>query len=609
MATNTIAAELLQQINLTKLHPNPNYLSAMDTISVDEFEQTEYSREYTLDTSNIMWGSAPNDSHIFNIFREFRAHRDSVKTRLEMLRFVADNTLRYKWDCHVLLTMHGMHIDTWLKQMSYWGTRADELAIYALSDMLNMHSFIVTKNLPWTTVDASVSGTVMEIIGLCPVKLVYLGDNNFGRLWPKVISTKEVSTNQTNTAPVFLDPQPLVTVPAPPILAELETAQALVTLQEPVSDDTVTMSALDMKPGKDDLLLQEPNVLSVPENIDFPIEGPPWVSAEPLTSLTDAMDKIVKHADISHPEPYHWMKSRDCMDIVTGRISELVDTVNISNLPSLECIETKPCIVELVRIKNIPRVKLPTLQTEEDLLTLGQYFTRSKLRPKKGRQSRKPRRASFNIDYEEKSPPSDSEKKPKNIRPKPKPPAYGPSGSRIHSQTVSTVQPSVRLPPAEKPVSEEESDMEESPTNPDIPQQPEVDLNTTVKTKVGKFETKAFTLKKRKRQRTYGCKLCSERLSSAHLLTVHHREKHGILYCDICTKAFNNPTSLVHHKYQHREHRYVCACGASFAFSSQLHTHAVVHRWHASHHCIYPNCQHSFKNQGDLKRHAAEHYS
>ena len=81
-----------------------------------------------------------------------------------------------------------------------------------------------------------------------------------------------------------------------------------------------------------------------------------------------------------------------------------------------------PCIVELVRIKNIPTVKLPSLQTKEDLLTLGQYFTRSKLRPKKSRQSRKPRSASSNINYEEKSPPSDSEKKPKNKRLKPKPP-------------------------------------------------------------------------------------------------------------------------------------------------------------------------------------------
>ena len=162
------------------------------------------------------------------------------------------------------------------------------------------------------------------------------------------------------------------------------------------------------------------------------------------------MDKIVEHIDISHSEPYHWMKSRDFMDIVTGRISELVDTVNLSNLPVLECIKIKLCIIELVCIKNIPTVKLPSLQTEKDLLTLGQYFARSKLRPRKSRQSRKPRSASYNIDYEEKSQPNDSENKPKTRSLKPKPPAGGTSESRIRSQSAPTVQPSVRLPPAEK---------------------------------------------------------------------------------------------------------------------------------------------------------------
>ena len=499
MATNSIAAELLQQVNLTKLHPNPHYLSASDAISVDEFEQTEYGLEYTLDTSNIQWGSAPNDSHIFDVFCEFRAHRDSVKTRLEMLRFVAENTLRYKWDCHVLLTMHGVHIDTWLKQMSYWGTRADELAIYALSDMLNVHSFVVTKNRPWTTVDSSVNGSEMEILRLCPVKLVYLSDNNFGRLWPKLIPSKDVSTNQTNTVPIFPDSQPLVTIPAPPTLAELETAQALVMLQKHIGDEPTATPVPNMNLDNNELMLQEPNVLPVLKTTYFSPEGPSWVEAEPLVALTDAMDKIVKHTDISHPEPYHWMKSRDCMDIITGRISELVDTVNLSNLPVIECIKIKPCIVELVRIKNIPTVKLPSLQREEDLLTLGQYFARLKLRPRKSRQSRKPRSASSNIDYEEKSQPSDSEKKPKNRRLRPKAPARGPSESRIRSQSAPTVQPSVRLPPAEIPDAEE-PDREETPSKLDTCKRSGVDTNTKTKSKAGKFETQSFILKKRKRQ-------------------------------------------------------------------------------------------------------------
>ena len=124
----------------------------------------------------------------------------------------------------------------------------------------------------------------------------------------------------------------------------------------------------------------------------------------------------------------------------------------------------------------------------------------------------------------------------------------------------------------------------------------------------GSFATCSFMLKKTKRHRKYGCKLCAEVLDSAHLLTIHHWESHGILYCEVCNKALSNPTSLVRHSYQHRPLQYHCACGTSFAFSSQLQTHSVVHRCHASHHCMYLKCNRSFKNEGDLKRHAAEHY-
>ena len=123
----------------------------------------------------------------------------------------------------------------------------------------------------------------------------------------------------------------------------------------------------------------------------------------------------------------------------------------------------------------------------------------------------------------------------------------------------------------------------------------------------GKGSFAAFTLKKSKRKCKYGCKMCTEVLDSAHLLTVHHQQHHGILYCDECNKAFKNPTSLVWHKYHHKELLFHCSCGASFAFSSQLQTHSVVHPGHTSHHCVYLNCNRSFKNKGDLKRNAGEH--
>ena len=112
MAENSIAAELLQQINLTKLRPTPNYLSASDALKVEEFEQTDYGSDYSLDVSNIRQGSTSNDSHVFDIFCEFSAHWDSSKTRLDMLNFVAANNQWYKWDCHVFFSMHEVYLDT-----------------------------------------------------------------------------------------------------------------------------------------------------------------------------------------------------------------------------------------------------------------------------------------------------------------------------------------------------------------------------------------------------------------------------------------------------------------------------------------------------------------
>ena len=88
MADNSIAAELLLQINLSKLRPTPNYLSAADALTVEEFEQSEFGINYILDMSNIEWGNAPNDGHVFDVFSEYTTHRDSSRTRLDMLNFV-----------------------------------------------------------------------------------------------------------------------------------------------------------------------------------------------------------------------------------------------------------------------------------------------------------------------------------------------------------------------------------------------------------------------------------------------------------------------------------------------------------------------------------------
>ena len=79
----------------------------------------------------------------------------------------------------------------------------------------------------------------------------------------------------------------------------------------------------------------------------------------------------------------------------------------------MDQIEIAPCRVELVWIKFTPTVKLGTLQTNQDLIALGEYFTRSKLKPKKHQKNIWPRNASTDINYNKDTPSNGTDKKPR----------------------------------------------------------------------------------------------------------------------------------------------------------------------------------------------------
>ena len=125
---------------------------------------------------------------------------------------------------------------------------------------------------------------------------------------------------------------------------------------------------------------------------------------------------------------------------------------------------------------------------------------------------------------------------------------------------------------------------------------------------MGDFKTQRFGLKRSKKPRKFGCKMCDKVCDSIHELSVHHQQTHNILYCDMCTKAFNNPASLACHKYVHQEAKFQCDdCDQSFPFESSLKSHRVSHRTLASFFCSHANCTRKFKNKGDLTRHVKEH--
>ena len=182
----SIAEELLGNIpmlNAFQLRALVPYLSPEDTTTINDLEQSELAEDYYVETINLRYGKLENKNHLFDVFSKYCGYDDSTYTRLDMLTSIAENTTRYEWNAHVLLKMHGTNLDGWVKTMTDCLNRGDELAIYALCDMLKRHAFVFTWTKPWTTVDGSIGSlTVPKLCMMCDVRLIYLGNNKFSEI-------------------------------------------------------------------------------------------------------------------------------------------------------------------------------------------------------------------------------------------------------------------------------------------------------------------------------------------------------------------------------------------------------------------------------------------
>ena len=97
-------------------------------------------------------------------------------------------------------------VSTWLKKQKYKNNAPDEMCIYALSIIFRRHTIIYTTYQPWCTVDIK-PGMWPEVVEeACETRLVYLGDNLFGKLKRKpltMISWPQVNIDEIQAARIL----------------------------------------------------------------------------------------------------------------------------------------------------------------------------------------------------------------------------------------------------------------------------------------------------------------------------------------------------------------------------------------------------------------------
>lgn len=192
--------------------------------------------------------------------------------------------------------------------MSYWGNCGDALSIYAMCDMYGVHCCVITHTKPWTTVANTFKGTAMDVLRICQVNLIYLGNNKFGKL------VKKAGTSSTSYHSASYNYLPMLQQPAPPpLIKELKTANTLLNLQSQGSAST-------------------------------PHE-PPAFEGPPVPKTADAMDKIVGRFDVCQSTV---LKLNDAMDqIVSGEPSD--STLNVE---TTETVITPPIYPDVMPIQR-----------------------------------------------------------------------------------------------------------------------------------------------------------------------------------------------------------------------------------------------------------------
>ena len=293
MAEHTsLAAELFRAITAPKMAPIPAYLPESEAVNVDWYLQSEYARDYTIDIGNIHWGGEINRDHVFDIYKNFSAEKDSVKTRLAMLEFVANNVTRYTRNCYCYLRMNELTLDQWVKRMTHFDNGGDALTLYALSDLYGVHTTVITKSRPWTTVHGNYPGSLEDVLQLSSVKLAYLGDDQYAVLWKK-ISPQEPSIRQR-----IFNYTPMLPLQQPPTREDLETAETLMNLHQSTSAN---------------------------------LPPPPTIKGPSVDNDADAMDKVVNRYDVN---PKGRPLLNDAMDQITG-----ISALQLRDSTSL-CVET-----------------------------------------------------------------------------------------------------------------------------------------------------------------------------------------------------------------------------------------------------------------------------
>ena len=183
MADNELAKEIMSSFTSKNYCEYVTYLTNRDTVSITTFSSTSIGKLYWIDLRRCFKDNKLDPSHVLEIFCDYSGFTtDELRERIIRIMRLKNEVRFWSHAGSVVTQMNFVTYDEWLDMMENPNTFVDELMLYALSRIHSRHTVVMTANRIWTTVKQESDLTIDELMSVCDIRLVYLGNKTFGEL-------------------------------------------------------------------------------------------------------------------------------------------------------------------------------------------------------------------------------------------------------------------------------------------------------------------------------------------------------------------------------------------------------------------------------------------
>ena len=217
MAENSIAKELLDEIDIFEHTRVARHIPRLSEISLKYFEASGLAREYFLDLDDVflknkrkpLKSRTPNANHVFEIFGKF-SHENADVVHASIVDYITCDPVSFKERMVVVLTMLHLNLDEWLIRIKDQKSPADEGVVYGLCQLYSRHALAYTTGSVWSTLEIHGKCLLQDVKRHCDIHLVFLEGGVLGQLHkkpsiPKLMSVP-CSTNMNVSQPSHGEP-------------------------------------------------------------------------------------------------------------------------------------------------------------------------------------------------------------------------------------------------------------------------------------------------------------------------------------------------------------------------------------------------------------------